>query len=446
MDRPGTAPGAAPPAGGAHDAVIVGAGLAGAAAATLLARGGWRVALVERKRFPRRKVCGECLAASNLPLLDALGVGAAFEASAGAELRRVALLAGGTPVEAPLPPAPRAERRWGRALGRDALDALLVDAARAAGADVLQPCALREVAGGPGRWRCSVRGTEGGGIGDAVLEAPVLIDAHGSWETLPFERGIGARGRRDSDLLAFKAVFEGAGHAPDTISVLALDGGYGGIVTADGGRTTVAGCVRRDRLGALRARAPGARAGEVFERWLRGRPDIGGVLANARRDGPWLASGPLAPGIRTGVADGVLRIGNAGAEAHPLLGEGMSMALQSAALLAARLLDPVRGVDPRRAVDRGAGGVAGDDRAADAFAVRLLALQRAHHRDFRREFAPRLRLAAAFAHAAMRPGPARALAALARRHPALLTHGARRGGKVRLAIEPSTRARAGARA
>ena len=60
------------------DAVIVGAGPAGSTAAILLARAGWSVALVEKQRFPRRKVCGECLAASNLPLLDALGIGVAF--------------------------------------------------------------------------------------------------------------------------------------------------------------------------------------------------------------------------------------------------------------------------------------------------------------------------------------------------------------------------------
>ena len=65
------------------DAVIIGAGPAGSAAAIWLARAGWSVALVEKQAFPRRKVCGECMAASNRPLLDALGIGAAFEAAAG---------------------------------------------------------------------------------------------------------------------------------------------------------------------------------------------------------------------------------------------------------------------------------------------------------------------------------------------------------------------------
>ena len=60
------------------DAVIVGAGPAGASAAILLARAGWSVALVEKTPFPRRKVCGECISAGSFPLLEALGLGPAI--------------------------------------------------------------------------------------------------------------------------------------------------------------------------------------------------------------------------------------------------------------------------------------------------------------------------------------------------------------------------------
>ena len=100
------------------DAIIIGAGPAGSTAAILLARAGWSVAIVEKKRFPRRKVCGECIAASNLPLLDALGIGAQFEASAGPELRRLALMQGERTALADLPPANHPRHAWGRALGR----------------------------------------------------------------------------------------------------------------------------------------------------------------------------------------------------------------------------------------------------------------------------------------------------------------------------------------
>ena len=138
------------------DVAIIGAGPAGASAAILLARAGWSVALVERQPFPRRKVCGECIAASNLALLDALGVGGAVEARAGAALRRVAHLRGDETIVAALP-AGEGRHRWGRALGREHLDTLLADAAEAAGATRLQPWALESIAGRPGDFSLIVR-------------------------------------------------------------------------------------------------------------------------------------------------------------------------------------------------------------------------------------------------------------------------------------------------
>ncbi|HEX5906256.1 MAG TPA: FAD-dependent oxidoreductase, partial [Propionibacteriaceae bacterium] len=43
------------------DVVVVGAGPAGSATATHLARHGLRVSLLEKSRFPREKVCGDGL-------------------------------------------------------------------------------------------------------------------------------------------------------------------------------------------------------------------------------------------------------------------------------------------------------------------------------------------------------------------------------------------------
>ena len=53
-----------------------------ATAAILLARAGWSVVVIERKDFPRRKVCGEYLSATNLPLLEQLGVSATLDDAA----------------------------------------------------------------------------------------------------------------------------------------------------------------------------------------------------------------------------------------------------------------------------------------------------------------------------------------------------------------------------
>ena len=55
------------------DIVVIGGGPAGSSAATLLARKGWSVALLERERFPRAHI-GESLLPASMPILDMLGV------------------------------------------------------------------------------------------------------------------------------------------------------------------------------------------------------------------------------------------------------------------------------------------------------------------------------------------------------------------------------------
>ena len=400
------------------DAVIVGAGPAGSSAAILLARAGWSVALVERQRFPRRKVCGECIAASNLPLLDALGVGAAIDAQAGPPLRRVALMRGDRTVVAELPAAASAPHRWGRALGRETLDTLLLEQARAAGVAIWQPWSVQALEGGAGAWRCRLRDTDSAAT--LTLRAPVAIAAHGSWERLPSERPADRGPRRAGDLLAFKANFRAARLLPGLLPVLSFDGGYGGMVVADDGVTTLAACIRRDRLEACRRASTGLRAGDAVEALLKREcHGVRDALDGAERDGAWLAAGPLDPGLRVTGADGLFRIGNAAGEAHPIIGEGISMALQSAWLLCVHLLDPA----VRAQI--------GDADVQQGIAAR-------HAARWRREFMPRLRLAAVFAHAAMRPASAEVLLGVVARWPGLLSHGARWGGKVRCAADPAT--------
>jgi len=401
------------------DAIIVGAGPAGASAAILLASAGWSVALIEKQNFPRRKVCGECIAASNLPLLDALGIGAEFMALAGPELRQVALMRGARTVYAKLPAAAHPLHAWGRALGRETLDTLLLARARAAGAMVLQPYTVQDLQGAAGKHECLVRKL--GSQQQMLLKAPVAILAHGSWEPLPAARAQQRQQRRSGDLLAFKANFRDAKLPAGLLCVLAFAGGYGGIVLGDDGLVTLACCIRVDRLEALRRDAPGMAAGDVVEAMLkRACAGVAEALHTATRCGVWLASGPLAPGVRLHGKDAAFRIGNAAGEAHPIIGEGMSMALQSAWMLCARLIR----------ARRQAG-------TADA-ATWQREVQSQYASEWRRHFGFRLRLAAAFSHLAMRPVTSRALLAVISLWPALLTRGAAWGGKVRCAADVAT--------
>jgi flavin-dependent dehydrogenase len=405
----------------AFDAIVIGAGPAGSSAAILLAQAGWSVALVEKQEFPRRKVCGECIAASNLPLLAALGLTAALDQHAGAELRRVAFMCGLETIVADMPASLHHPYRWGRALGRETLDTALLEQARAVGVHVLQPWSVQTIDGTPGAWRCDIRATDTQSL--QTLHAPIAIAAHGSWERLPPDRSHRALPRRSGDLLAFKANFLGASLSEGLLPVMAFEGGYGGMVVAGNGVMTVAGCVRRDRLRGLRLAAPGLSAGDSFEAMLQ--RECGGVkqvLAKASRYGPWLAAGPLNPGIRLHTHDGVFRIGNAAGEAHPIIGEGMSMAFQSAWLLCARLLCVEQGDG-----DRAIGSARWQKRVQSRYA-----------RDWHRQFAPRLRLASTFAHTSMHPSIATLFVTLLRGWPGLLTLGAKWSGKTRCSIDTTT--------
>jgi 2-polyprenyl-6-methoxyphenol hydroxylase-like FAD-dependent oxidoreductase len=409
------------------DAIIIGAGPAGSSAAILLAGAGWSVALIEKQVYPRRKVCGECIAASNLPLLRALGVGPAFDRTAGAELRNVAFMKGAETVIARLPAAKHADHAWGRALGREKLDTLMLERARSIGVTVFQPWSLESIAGGPGAWHCVIKSNT---LPSQPLFAPILIDAHGSWEKLPSDRVQQGRPRLGVDLLAFKANFVGTDLDEGVLPVLAFAGGYGGMVVADGGITTLACCVRRDRLGMLRRTDRGISAGKTVEAMLeRECAGVRKALARATISNAWLAAGPLNPGIRVHTDDGLFRIGNAAGEAHPIIGEGMSMALQSAWLLSAELLG-VNGADRRQTINN---------------TVSQKAARRRYAANWHRRFAPRIRLASAFAHASMDQRGANVLLMLLKAWPGFLPLGATWVGKTRCAINDASIALAAGR-
>ena len=243
-----------------------------------------------------------------------------------------------------------------------------------------------------------------------------MIAAHGSWEPLPSSRATRRAGRRASDLFAFKANFSGGSLPDGLLPVLSFNGGYGGMVRADGGVLTLACCVREDRLDACRRDAPRQRASEVVEAMLKREcRGVAEALDGAQLDGAWLAAGPIAPGVRLRAEESFFRIGNAAGEAHPIIGEGMSMAIQSAWLLCARL----------------AGSQPPHSRLSSRAWQREVGEQ--YTAEWRKHFAPRLRLAAAFANLAMRPALSSPLLALLRQWPSFMTQGARWGGKVRCA-------------
>ena len=186
------------------------------------------------------------------------------------------------------------------------------------------------------------------------------------------------------------------------------------MVHTDGGRVSLSCCIRRDQLDRCRRQWPDVRAGEAVLLHIESScTGVALALAAATLDGVWLSSGPLRTGIRTFGRDGIFAVGNAAAEAHPIVAEGISIAIQSATLLV-------------RADDCASGTAV---RPAPPQSRHLGRIRHDYALAWRRNFSRRLYFAAAFAHLFMRPVSTRIAVTLLERFPQLLTEGARWSGK-----------------
>jgi flavin-dependent dehydrogenase len=303
--------------------LIVGGGLAGAAAALRLAEAGLAPLLLERERGPAHKVCGEFLSWEAQAHLRALGLDVRDHGAAPISQLRVAN--GSRVAEAPLP-------FEAAGLTRFALDAALLSQAEAAGARVRRGAAVRAISPDGGGLRLDLSGGE-------TIEADRVLLASGKYDV------PGARrpppGRAD-DLLGFKTylALDGAqaralsGH----IEVALFDGGYAGLQPVEGGLANLCLLVRRRQFDEAGRAWPGLRA--LLERDV---PHLGRRLAGAaeRLPRPLATARPRSGFVHRDNADdppGLFRLGDQAGTVAPLAGDGMAMALHGAALAAAAIL------------------------------------------------------------------------------------------------------------
>lgn len=318
------------------DAVIVGASLAGSAAALVLARSGARVAVLDKATFPRPKTCGELLSPDGVAALARLGLDGAVRSEGAATIRRFALVrADGLRVRGRLPgPA--------LSLSRERLDALVLEGARRAGAALLT-----------GETVTSVDGSLAGGFTVKTtvrtLEARTVVGAWGRYSPLDGRLGRPFFGT-PATLFGFKKFLTGETDTrfDDQVVLHVFRGGYLGLSLVERGRVS---------MGALATPGVAQEARHDFDHLLARlgaeSPALAADLAGlAPEPGPALVSEPVHLGPRGATWGDILLAGDAAGVVDPYTGSGMALALRTGEAAGALLSEHAAGRVETRALAR----------------------------------------------------------------------------------------------
>lgn len=320
--------------------IIAGAGPAGASAAIHIARNGGRVLLVEAKKFPRAKLCGEFISPECVEHFQRLGVKDQMYSAGGASITRTVFYARrGQNVEVP--------SEWfssgGSALGlsRAEMDHKLLEHARSVGVTVheeTQAAGLIQESG-------QVKGLKAR-RGQAVYEyqAPITIDATGRTRALArfVDKMLSQPHKKTRHLLVgFKTHVENARLAEGACEIYCYHKGYGGLSSVEGGVSNLCFIVSAHDV-----RTHGSDPERVMREVLMKNSRAAVTLAHARSCTPWLSVSLEGFGRRTPApAPGLLTIGDAASFIDPFTGSGMLMALESGDVVARiinRLLPSLR--------------------------------------------------------------------------------------------------------
>jgi flavin-dependent dehydrogenase len=325
------------------DVVIVGAGPAGSVAATVLARAGARVTIVDRAAFPRGKLCGDTVNPGTLAVLRRLRLDVAVEARGLRVDGMIVTGEGGVAIEGRYP-----HGLYGKAITRADLDWALTQEAVRAGA-AFEPCvAVRRAIVGDTRGAAAVRGVyvaSANNGSERRIEAPVTIAADGRRSTLAFGLDL-ARHPRRPRRWAIGAYFEGVLPRATASAVGEMHirrNRYIGVSPVPGGRTNVC-LVKPSRGGDPDLRDPAASVRAALDE----EPLLADRFRHARLHGAPVLLGPLAVEATGAAIDGLLVAGDASGFVDPMTGDGLRFAIRGGELAAQAAL---------RALERGWTGV-----------------------------------------------------------------------------------------
>jgi len=302
------------------DVIIAGAGPAGSSAAIHLARRGLRVLLVEQKKFPRPKLCGEFISPECRQHFEKLGVAAAMSGAGPSMISETVFYsARGHHISIP--------SRWfgepaALGLSRAVMDDVLLRRAQDCGVSVLEGASISEplikdraVTG----VKLKLEGSE------HDFRAPVTIDATGRARILT--RKLAQR-RSKPKLVAFKVHLRNTRVAPNACEIYFYPDGYGGLSTIEGNVSNLCFITSAEQV-KLHHSDPET----VMREAVMKNERAAYTLKKATPESEWLSASWESFGRqRPSPAKGLLAIGDSAAFIDPFTGSGMLMAFESGEL------------------------------------------------------------------------------------------------------------------
>jgi menaquinone-9 beta-reductase len=293
--------------------LVIGGGPAGAFVALRLASAGRDVVLLEKESGPHHKVCGEFLSPEAIDYLGQAGINPLnFGAT---PIHTLRLSTGGRTVTGSLP-------FQALSLSRRFLDEALLAHAEEIGCQILRGTAVETLNPEGDQWTASLSNGN-------FLRASNVFLATGKHDL----RGLPRSPGKQSDLVGFKTHWQ---LAPaqlralrDCMDLYLFIGGYGGLSLIEGEIANFCLVVRRSTL-----RSSGGWP-QLLARILRGNRHLRHLLANATPLWPRpLAVSPIPYGYLVRESAGVWCVGDQAAVIPSFTGDGISIALHSAALAA----------------------------------------------------------------------------------------------------------------
>jgi 2-polyprenyl-6-methoxyphenol hydroxylase-like FAD-dependent oxidoreductase len=317
-----------------YDVLVIGARLAGAATAMLLARAGVRVLAVDQARTGSDTFSTHAFMRGGVIQLSRWGLVDALKAAGTPPINRTVIRYGGVEEVVAVKPTPHCDALY--APRRTVLDPLLVDAARRAGADVRHGVRVTRL----------LRDDEGRVTGAEVrdhdgrlrqLHARVTVGADGVRSRVAHE--VGAESYRQGSHASALIGAYVSGLDVDGYQWLYAPDASAGLIPTNDGQVSVWVSVPAQAFGRLRHDLSAS-----FHRILASvAPDWAEAVTCGRFHGPPRGFPGIAGFLRQAWGPGWALVGDASHFKDPLTAHGMTDALRDAELLADALVSVLRG-------------------------------------------------------------------------------------------------------